>query len=801
MGGLAVVATTASPSSGTTAYVSWEEVNVSSDKGRREVHYYLKRRDGVSDLAVIGREKSLRHMSYHFAIKNRSLFFSSTSFYKLKSRREVVYWLNSVVSDSYSRGSYCSVDGIGNGKTVKTMDFGAVKQDLQSQNFVQYSKEVLWLGFSWTCKRKRKHYRSFSRNGIIISVHNFVYVLAEEDKRLVAYLEDLYEDSRGNKMVVVRWFHKIDEVDVELSHNYNCREIFFSPCLQDISIECIDGLATVLSPVHFKKLLNEAKHTLLEPFVCCKQFENDDIEPFDVTQLKGYWKQDILRHMHSLSPLNDCVANQNRVNDDQKPVWDVDDGVGIRPRKRYRQSKDDDVLHLNFSGSRELMETSRADLQDLQNIKKGNESFSFQVDEVKQSSSQHLIVGSQVEVLTQDSGMRGCWLRAQIIKKHKNKVKVQYQDVQDAADEVNKLEEWILASKVVAPDEVGVRISGRTTIRPPSQYTKGNSSCIGVGSVVDVWWHDGWWEGLVVRKDQEAKFVVHFPGEKRELVFDIGDIRQSQEWVGNRWINMKERCDLVSTMLQVGRQDVSNSYDCTFDTNTICDGGRSGKDVSDDNDSPGEPAGNDTAKDESLVPDLAKDDWLSQLKWKSSGKRKRVTSTRVRKLNCSRNLVKSTARSVSSERFLIPASLKVDNDNCKYIGDALFSSSVVPPLTSLVMTSQAPKKETRRPHLNNPKSFLLPGTSLASVESLSMPLVQEVVISADIGCSACQKKIADIISRMNADTDSVLVNLLENKVTLTCTYPKLASTQVPVVYRKPVSTMAIIKRFFRTSRR
>ncbi|KAK8657607.1 hypothetical protein V6N13_035837 [Hibiscus sabdariffa] len=114
--------------------------------------------------------------------------------------------------------------------------------------------------------------------------------------------------------------------------------------------------------------------------------------------------------------------------------------------------------------------------------------------------------------------------------------------------------------------------------------------------------------------------------------------------------------------------------------------------------------------------------------------------------------------------------------------------------------AQAPKKETRRPQLNNPKSFLLPGTSLASVESLSMPLVQEVVISADIGCSVCQKKIADIISRMN-DTDSVLVNLLENKVTLTCTYPKLASSQVPVVYRKSLSTMAIIKRFFRYPRR
>ncbi|KAE8724629.1 hypothetical protein F3Y22_tig00010263pilonHSYRG00220 [Hibiscus syriacus] len=384
-------------------------------------------------------------------------------------------------------------------------------------------------------------------------------------------------------MVVVRWFHKIDEVDIGLCHNYNCREIFFSPCLQDLSIECIDGLATVLNPLHFKKFLNMSKHTLLESFVCCKQFENDDIKPFDVTQLKGYWKQDILRYMYSPYPLNDCVTRQHHA-DDWKTDWDVDDSVGIRPRKRHRQSKDDDVVHLHINGSSESMDTSRADLQDLQNSQKGNESFSFQVDYAKQCSL-HLMVGSQVEVSSQDSGMRGFWLRARIIKNHKNKLKVQYQDIQDAVDEANKLEEWVLASKVAAPDEMGVRISGRTTIRPSSHYAKGSASRMDVGSVVDVWWHDGWWEGLVVQKDSEDKFRVHFPGEKRESVFDIGDIRQSQEWIGNR-----------------------------------------------------------------------------------------------------RNLIKSTAQLVSSECFSIPASLKVDNDNCKYIGDLLFSSSVVPPLTSSVMT-------------------------------------------------------------------------------------------------------------------
>ncbi|XP_017637676.1 uncharacterized protein LOC108479525 isoform X1 [Gossypium arboreum] len=121
----------------------------------------------------------------------------------------------------------------------------------------------------------------------------------------------------------------------------------------------------------------------------------------------------------------------------------------------------------------------------------------------------------------------------------------------------------------------------------------------------------------------------------------------------------------------------------------------------------------------------------------------------------------------------------------------------------MVLPSQVPKKEARRIEFNNPRSFLLPGSSLASVESLSMPLVHEVVYSADIRCAECQMRIVDIISRMNADTDSVLVNVLENKVTLTSRYPgstKLGSRQVPVIYRNPISTMAMIKKLFRLSR-
>ncbi|RID74717.1 hypothetical protein BRARA_B01803 [Brassica rapa] len=60
-------------------------------------------------------------------------------------------------------------------------------------------------------------------------------------------------------------------------------------------------------------------------------------------------------------------------------------------------------------------------------------------------------------------------------------------------------------------------------------------------------------------------------------------------------------------------------------------------------------------------------------------------------------------------------------------------------------------------------------SSLASVASLSMPLIQEIVLSADIKCSDCQEKISDIMSRM-IETYSILVSVLEKNVTLTCTY-------------------------------
>lgn len=75
-------------------------------------------------------------------------------------------------------------------------------------------------------------------------------------------------------------------------------------------------------------------------------------------------------------------------------------------------------------------------------------------------------------------------------------------------------QEWVLASRVAAPDVLGLRICGRTTVRPsPCSSNKGRVSwAFDVGSLVDAWWHDGWWEGIVLKKESENKIHVYFPG-------------------------------------------------------------------------------------------------------------------------------------------------------------------------------------------------------------------------------------------------------------------------------------------------
>lgn len=82
-------------------FVAWEEHILCHERGRRVVHYFLKGLSGDLVLAVIGTERSIRHMMYVVSDDFLRAFGSEGSVNactKWRARREVVEWLTSLVS-------------------------------------------------------------------------------------------------------------------------------------------------------------------------------------------------------------------------------------------------------------------------------------------------------------------------------------------------------------------------------------------------------------------------------------------------------------------------------------------------------------------------------------------------------------------------------------------------------------------------------------------------------------------------------------------------------------------------------
>ncbi|KAF7065481.1 hypothetical protein CFC21_071578, partial [Triticum aestivum] len=158
-------------------------------------------------------------------------------------------------------------------------------------------------GFTWICKlphldQRRKHYKSFWRGRLRISVYDFVFIKSEGRESHVAYVEDMYEDASEKKMVVARWFEEQDgEHGAVLPADLYCREIFFGYVLQDLRVEVVEAVAPVLNPEHFEMFKKKyGGRSSWQPFVCRRQIENDTVGPFDIAQqLQGYANQEIVK--------------------------------------------------------------------------------------------------------------------------------------------------------------------------------------------------------------------------------------------------------------------------------------------------------------------------------------------------------------------------------------------------------------------------------------------------------------------------------------------------------------------------
>ncbi|XP_020995602.1 uncharacterized protein LOC107482911 isoform X1 [Arachis duranensis] len=539
------------------AFLTWEERIICHERGNRVIHFYLKDSLGNSVLAVVGTERSVRHMMYvvpdHFLQTYGSAH--SINACKWRARREVVEWLTCLVSRNHAPDSDVCVTGIelddaaqaleslklGNSAHKKTLPDKLMSRKLRFQ-----SSDIEWSGVAWYCAKQLKHYPGFCRNGTTIYVHSFVYIMAEEENHYLGYLEDMYEDKKKQKKVKVRWFHHGREVkNVVPQLNLQEGEVFITPHVQVISAECVNGPAIVLTPKHYEKCVSAILHSSLsEIHICSRQFKNNKLKPFTLTKLRGYSNQSVL------SFLGDPIVSKRKAKSHKLDTEDDEDFAQDNPlrssNKRGKIPKGYQVLE---NGSSSLQNSA---------LKKSEQKFpSLKLTLSRKTMGikfvgpkpQHQLsfnVDDKVEFLCQDSGIRGCWFRCKILSATQRQLKVQYDDLMDA-DDIDKLEEWIPATRVAAPDKLGMRCSGRLTVRPfPPKDTTDHA--FEIGTAVDAWWSDGWWEGVITGIDVGGvgTLQVYTPGEERLLTVQKKDIRISRDWVDNRWVDIAGKPNICS---------------------------------------------------------------------------------------------------------------------------------------------------------------------------------------------------------------------------------------------------------------
>lgn len=585
-------------SQGLRYFVDWEEQFISHDRGSRIVHYYLKDRHGQNSLAVVGTERSLRHMVYVVRdefLPLAGLDKTATSAFKWRARREVVEWLQTLLTKTRSNSSelYLS-SGSPSTEPAASSDVDAVMeetdealesgQEERSRGYLERDVrrqvnaekgDFVWGPSIW--RKRLRHFQSFTRNGITISVHDFVYVLTEEERH-IAYVEDMYEDRKTKKKLRVRWFHKTNELARKIPPpTPHAQELFYTSFPQVLSVECVDGVATVLTPEHFE-LCSKLLHTdaALHMHVCSRQFDsNEGITPFNIQEVKGYWHQQILSHIgvkvpsgftwslpHGEPGSEDLEMDEeeeaepgNVIRRGPRTARSTRRRVGFNshmrggdhgnvstwvtsPVERACSTSDgviaaSDTGHAASNGDAKAPSTGRGD-----QIDEGVNSVEHRLEQPLDFKA-----GDEIEILCQDSGLRGCWFKATITRRVSKRLKVRYEKLQNEDGEGN-LEEWVSAWRLAGPDKSGMRAAGRTTVRPFATFNVSPGDC-SIGQPVDAWWNDGWWEGIIINKEPSGDIQVFFPGEGDTSSFKIEDLRTSRDWVNDSWIDLLCNPDAV----------------------------------------------------------------------------------------------------------------------------------------------------------------------------------------------------------------------------------------------------------------
>ncbi|GFZ05335.1 hypothetical protein Acr_17g0009070 [Actinidia rufa] len=99
------------------------------------------------------------------------------------------------------------------------------------------------------------------------------------------------------------------------------------------------------------------------------------------------------------------------------------------------------------------------------------------------------------------------------------------------------------------PDKLGMRCPGRQTIRPALPRDQVDLA-FEIGTPVDAWWSDGWWEGVVTGNVNFSveNLQVYIPSENLLLNTSRKNLRVSRDWMGDHWVDIEVNHDILSAI-------------------------------------------------------------------------------------------------------------------------------------------------------------------------------------------------------------------------------------------------------------
>ncbi|KAF2597454.1 hypothetical protein F2Q68_00011008 [Brassica cretica] len=145
----------------------------------------------------------------------------------------------------------------------------------------------------------------------------------------------------------------------------------------------------------------------------------------------------------------------------------------------------------------------------------------------------------EVEVSLQEDGFKGSWFRA-ILEQNPTRVKgkklrVCYKTLFNE-DGVNPCKETI----------------ERCFIRPVPPECVNEGVIFKEGSVVDAYFNNGWWTGLIVVERLDGSFLVYFDDPPDIMRFIRSQLRPHADWIGSEWIKSKNKL-LSQHMFRTGK--------------------------------------------------------------------------------------------------------------------------------------------------------------------------------------------------------------------------------------------------------